>query len=124
MRLCIAQQQLGGQFYIEQPWTCGTWKLTDKLTRSIRESSTYCRRDQCVYGLLRPTNKLPMEKATRIQTNDNYVCTQFAQRCNGHGDSYHTPIIGKLAHHTAFYPDQFVTVFSTSGHIRKYKTQM
>ena len=62
MRWFLAQQQLGGQFYIEQPWTCGTWKLTDKLTRSVREGSTYCRRDQCVDGLTHPNNKLPMGK--------------------------------------------------------------
>ena len=107
MRLCLAQQQLGGQFYIEQPWTCGTWKLTDKLTKSVLENSTYCRRDQCVDGLINPENKLPMEKGTRIQSNDSYFCTQFAQRCKGHGEDYHTPIIGRLARDTAFYPKPF-----------------
>ena len=37
-----------GAFYIEQPQTCGTWKLKDRSTRQLLDRlSAYCIRDPC-----------------------------------------------------------------------------
>ena len=104
IRLAWLQVELGGKFYIEQPERCMTWRRSDMNTQHLLdELSTKCIRDQCV-GLVHPKSGLPMQKGTRIQTNDLSFAREFAQRCTGH-DYAHVPISGgNIAANTAFYP--------------------
>ena len=91
IRLAWLQVELGGSFYIEQPQRCMSWRLQDSKTRYLLDQlSSYCIRDQCHDGLVHPKSGLPMQKGTRIQTNDATFATQFAQRCTGH-DYGHAP---------------------------------
>ena len=108
IRLAKIQFELGGTFYIEQPQRCMTWRLEDPKTRElVDELSTYCIRDQCFDGLTHPKSGLPMQKSTRIQTNDIAFAQRFAQRCQGH-EYGHTPIEGgKITYLTSFYPKRF-----------------
>ena len=85
IRLAKLQIELGGMVYIEQPQRCMSWSLQDQRTRQlIDELTTYCIRDQCFDALTHPKSGLPMQKGTRIQTNDRAFAQQFAQRCQGH----------------------------------------
>ena len=82
IRLAWLQVELGGSFYIEQPQRCMTWRLQDKKTRYLLDQlSSYCIRDQCFDGLTHPKTGLPMQKGTRIQTNDapfcHKICTEM-----------------------------------------------
>ena len=107
IRLAWLQVELGGLFYIEQPQSCMSWRLTDAKTRYLLDQlSTYCIRDQCFDGLKHPKNGLPMQKGTRIQTNDIQFARQFAQRCTGH-EYDHARIAGSVTRGTAFYPKMF-----------------
>ena len=85
-----------------------SWRLQDSKTRHLLDPlSSYCIRDQCFDGLVHPKTGLPMQKGTRIQTNDATFATKFAQRCAGH-DYDHAPIEGgKVVSDTAFYPKKF-----------------
>ena len=72
IELAWLQIELGGTFYIEQPKTCPSWQLEDRNTRYLLdELSSFAIRDQCFDGLTHPRTGLPMQKGTRIQTNDN-----------------------------------------------------
>ena len=108
IRLAKIQLELGGTFYIEQPQRCMSWTLEDPKTRHlIDDLSTYCIRDQCFDGLTHPKSGLPMQKSTRIQTNDTAFAQHFAQRCQGH-EHGHTRIEGgNTTYETAFYPKRF-----------------
>ena len=107
IRLAWLQVELGGTFYVEQPQRCMSWQLKDQKTRYLLdELSTFCIRDQCFDGLQHPKSGYPMQKGTRIQTNDISFANQFAQRCVGH-DYDHVPIEGNITYGTAFYPKRF-----------------
>ena len=108
IRRATLQTELGGKFYIEQPQRCMSWNLQDPTTRHlIGDLSTDCIRDQCFDGLAHPKSGLPMQKGTRIQTNDTEFARQFAQRCPGH-EHGHARIEGSsVTHDTAFYPQRF-----------------
>ena len=94
-------------FYIEQPLRCMSWRLMDPKTRYLLdELSTYCVRDQCFDDLQHPQTRYPMQKPTRIQTNDLSFAQQFAQRCVGHPFD-HVTIEGNVTRGTAFYPKKF-----------------
>ena len=108
IELAWLQIELGGTFYIEQPKTCQSWQLEDRNTRYLLdELSSYAIRDQCVDGLTHPKTGLPMQKGTRIQTNDTSSINQFTQRCTGH-DHGHSPVEGgQVVRDTALYPKRF-----------------
>ena len=73
MKLIIEPDKLGGQWYLEQPQSCGTWKFDDADTKYVLQWSMQCHRDQCVDGLTHPKTGLPMKKPPRKQTHDFYV---------------------------------------------------
>ena len=107
LRLAWLQVELGGTFYIEQPQKCMSWRLQDPMTRLVMEVSLRCIRGQCFDGLTHPKSGLPMQKSTRIQTNDVSFVRHFAHRCVGH-DYDHAPIEGgRVTRDTAFYPKKF-----------------
>ena len=85
-----------------------SWQLKDQKTRYLLdELSTFCIRDQCFDGLQHPKSGYPMQKGTRIQTDDTSFANQFAQRCVGH-DYDHVPNEGgNITYGTAFYPKRF-----------------
>ncbi len=71
MRLAWVQLELGGYFYIEQPQTCVTWNLKDTLTRQLLDRlSSSCIRDLCFDDLKHPRSGKPLQRSTRIQSND------------------------------------------------------
>ena len=92
-----------------------SWQLKDQKTRYLLdELSTFCIRDQCFDGLQHPKSGYPMQKGTRIQTNDTSFANQFAQRCVGH-DYDHVPIEGgNITYGTAFYPKKVLSTRSSN----------
>ena len=101
--------ELGGQFYLAQPKTSETWQLADTSTQQlIKEYSEYCVRDQCFDGQVHSRTGGPMQKSTRIQSNDLEFVKEFGQSCIGHngiprtGDMY-----GTTNNNTSFYPKGF-----------------
>ena len=105
LRLIAQQIEQGGQFYLEQPTSCGSWRLDDRDTDNLVNSSFFCMRHQCMDGLVHPKSGLPMKKSTRIQSNDERFVVVFRISCDGHNGVPHDWLEGgDLTFQLAFYP--------------------
>ncbi len=108
MHLAWVQADMNGYFYIEQPENCVTWHLKDTLTRYVLDArSSRCIRDLCFDGMKHPRSGKPLQRSTRIQSNDASFVWYFGQGCVGH-DMDHARAGGKqTSYGTSVYPTPF-----------------
>ena len=115
IQVALAQLELGGYFYIEQPHSSVNWKSQDTSSRQLLDDlSSPCIRDQCFDNLNHPRSGRPVSKSSRIQSNDASFVLQFGQRCIGHSVSHTSPPDTSMD-----YPKSFLSTGSASLEVQR-----
>ena len=103
------QQKHGREATLEHPWNSRAWAT--KAFRLLEEGTYDCYVDQCMYGLVVPTqtgHELPARKPTCFRTTKESLAAGLAVECDGeHGHlplegSYHGVNRSKMAEHLAW----------------------
>ena len=89
----LEQQKHGRHATIEHPWNSRAWAT--KAFSSLEDGSFDCYVDQCMYGLVIPTDlgdEVPARKPTCFRTTKESLALEL--RCECDGGHYHAPLEG------------------------------
>ena len=89
----LEQQRNGRHATIEHPWNSRAWST--RAFKSIEDGSFDCYVDQCMYGLVIPTDQgveVPARKPTCFRTTKESLALDLRRECDG--EHYHAPIEG------------------------------
>ena len=89
----LEQQRNGRHATIEHPWNSRAWST--KAFKSIEPGSFDCYVDQCMYGLMLPTDQgddIHARKPTCFRTTKESLAIHLRRECDG--SHYHIPIEG------------------------------
>ena len=83
-RLAKAQAERGGYYYLEGAHDAEIWK-DPKHVDLFENQSKSTLRDMCFDGLCDTVkrHKLPLQRTSRVATNNSYFAASFSQKCNG-----------------------------------------
>ena len=88
IEMCEQQQQLGGEYLFEQPWSASSWK-EPKVQRLAQQPNSYLvRTDQCMYNQVDADNH-PIRKRTGFLTNSKSIAVALDRQCDKQHDHQH-----------------------------------
>ena len=107
-KLIHAQIENNGYFYLEATESDPCWSINDRDWQQIlREFTSTATRDMC-FDYLTTENNLPVQRPTRIHTNNAHFQRHVQQRCTGNHSKPHVDIrYFKRDYYLPRYPPQF-----------------
>lgn len=110
IEMCEQQQQLGGKYLFEQPWTASSWK-EPKVQQLLKQSNSYLvRTDQCMYKQVDAENN-PIRKRTGFLTNSKSIAIALDRQCDKTHEHQHcvgSDSKGSRSQKAAHYPVDLV----------------